>query len=388
MILLHAYQQEILDKLRDPAGPRFGTIIAPPGSGIRRPLEILLREISGESLGLILVTRHDLAAQWADRLTAAGVKPVLVLTGASAALSLLERGSAPPNGVIVTTYAAARHRLNQRALMGIEFELVIHDHPLSAFADQAEEVNFRARRAVALMDHHEDAWAEWSTIFTVPTQSDAEIHSIPLVRFYYEETRHERRLRDAAVEALEQYSSRAGAALALASDSLPVLHSRLLTAAAHLSEKENLSEVVWSILDRMDNLAVSDSRLEALDQVLGRLIKAGKRCVVVAATVTDANYIAEHLRGAVQSPGSLISGSNSFEERKLTLEGLGRGEYLVATSVLLTADVRWPAKTTLILWPSPINKRLLTGLANLEPDMAVIELTAALDHNGLGESIS
>src|SRR5262249_14102946 len=109
---------------------------------------------------------------------------------------------------------------------------------------------------------------------------------------------------------------------------------------------------------------------------------AGARCVVVAPTTTDASYIADHLTGTAKAPRALVTGSMTSDERESAFADAGPGECVVATTVVSPPVGGWPVNTTLILWPSPINDRLLPDLAVPNPGVTVIELMEAAGHRG------
>jgi hypothetical protein len=95
---------------------------------------------------------------------------------------------------------------------------------------------------------------------------------------------------------------------------------------------------------------------------------------VVASTVADVRYIAEHLNGTIRAPRAVITGMMNAEDRRSALAATGPGECVVATPVA-ASDERWPANTTLVLWPSPVNEGLLPSLALTGSGVGVVELT-------------
>jgi hypothetical protein len=376
VIALWVHQRELLDRLRDPACPSPAVVVAPPGAGIRLPLEIRLAEVAHESLCLVVTTMQLLAAQWASRLEAAGVQPVVLLTGADAALGILEESDVPQRGVIVTTQASARRKLSSEALAEMEFELAIYDHPTRPPSAERDEPRLRARRIISLVDRL-DASNTQSTIWHMTLDSLVDMGMTDVIPFIYEEGSAEREFRDAAKAALSEYAQKYGIPEALPSDSLPALHSRLLTAATRMTPEGDLVSRIWKILDRMDAFIGPDSRLRALDQVLNRVLATNTRCVVVASTVTDVNYIAEHLNATARSPRAVITGTMSGDAVQSTLASIHPGECIVATPVI-APDGRWPENTTVILWPSPANEELLPRLAKKGPGVSFIEMRNAV----------
>ena len=374
MTALRLDHRQLLDRLRDPACPTRGVVVAPPGTGARLPLQIHLAEIAPESLCLVVAANQTLVAQWAARLEADSVEPVVLLTGANAALAILEELDAPRNGVIVTTHASVQHKLSGEALSSMEFELAIYDYPLGPpFAETAES-RLSVRRTVTLVDRQEEAWTGLPVIWHMTMQDMVNKGLINATRFFYEEEPDERELRGAAVTALAEYKRSSGTPLVLPSDSLPELHSRLLTAAAGTSPRDDLADRMWNVLDRMDAFPGPDSRLQALDQVLDGALAMNARCVVIAPTTTDASYIAEHLNGTTRTPRAVISNRMRADDRRSAMASVGPGECVVATPVV-TPSERWPENTTLILWPAPFNDRLLPSLALPGPGVRVVVIT-------------
>jgi len=366
--------RELLDRLRDPACPTQAVVVAPPGTGARLPLQIYLAEIAAESLCLVVAANQMLAAQWTTRLEAAGVERVVLLTSASAALPILEGVDVPRNGVIVTTHASVRHRLSGEALSSMEFELAIYDDsPRPPFAEPTEP-RLSTRRAITLVDRQEDGWTSPPVIWRMTLRDMVDKGLINATRFFYEEEPHERELRDAAVTALAEYARNNGTPLVLPSDSLPALHSRLLTAATGAHLRDDLADRMWNLLDRMDAFPGPDSRLQALDRVLDGVLASKARCVVMAPTTTDASYIAEHLNGTHRTPRAVISSRMRADDRRSAMASVGRGECVVATPVV-TPSERWPENTTVVLWPAPFNDRLLPSLALPGPGVRVVAIT-------------
>jgi hypothetical protein len=193
----------------------------------------------------------------------------------------------------------------------------------------------------------------------------------------YEPTSEERALRDEAVSVLREHASRRGDPLILPSDSMPELHARLLTLASETPEDEDLSQQAWTLLDRMEGSLASDSRLVAMDRILEREAAAGARCVVIASTWTDAKYIAEHIASTGKAPRAVLSGATTATDRRSALSGLGPGESLVSTRMVSESADGWPADSTVILWPSPANPRVLEAphlTAEGTPGVTVYEL--------------
>lgn len=382
MIVPRIYQQELLNRLRNASCPRFVAVVAPTGVGIRSALEIRLGEIAGEFPTLVVVTHQALALQWAGRLEAAGVEPVVLLSGASAALQLLEERSVPHRGVIVTTNATTRQGLSRRVLSGIEFGLVIHDQPPPAAADKDELVNARARRVVALLDRYDEPWASWSLIYHLTPDSVLNAGVLPIRRFAYQASAQERDLRNAAVDVMTEWSSRFERPSHLVNDSLPGLHSRLLTAVSRLAEHDELAMQIWDLLDRMDNSPLPDSRLAALIRLLQGVASAGTRCVVVAPTTTEAKYIAEHLSELAGTPSVEVT-ATTVEDRQTVRGSADARNIVVTTTEAAPPTGGWVTGTVLILWESLTDKRQIPDLGLPQPGVTVIEL---IEHDKVNPS--
>lgn len=377
---LHAHQQKLLDRLRDPACPTRGVVTAPTGTGIRQPLVIRLAEVAQESLCLVVDRTRALAAQWAGRLEAAAVSPVILLTGADTALGILEKTDVPRNGIIVTTQASIQHKLVSDALAALEFELAIYDDPHMPPSMESNDLRVHARRIIYLVSGLGDAPTGQPIILQTGVADIIDKYMANSTRFLYEEDPGERDLRVAAMAALGEYAQGYGTPETPASDSLPVLHSQLLTATTRVPSTGNLADRIWQILDRMDTFAGPDSRLQALDRVVGRALATNARCVVMAPTVTDASYIAEHLSVVFRAPHAVITSRMKVGDRQSVLASTNPGEYVVATPVAVPAR-RWPENTTLILWPSPGNKELLPRLALPGSDVSLVEMMSVVSSN-------
>lgn len=381
MTFLRTHEQNLINRLRDPTCPQFCTVIAPPGLGIRVALEMALGEVATESIGLVLVARQIEATQWADNLRAAGVSPVALLTDADTALQILEKPSRLSSGAIVTTYTAARTRLSRRVLSELQFGLVIQYRPIPSEADFLNQINSQARRVVTIIDHYTEEWSTHSPIFRLKESHSAPIASAHVSHIYYEETPPERELRASAVEVLVKFASRSESSLALTSDSLPALRSRLLISTMRLPEADDLVEEAWGILDRMDDLTSPNSQLEALGMILQRMLGTGERCVVVAPTDADANYIATLLATSSILPRAVITESTPSAKRKAALASLGLGECIVATAAAMAPAGEWRKNTTLILCPPPTDARLQKNLVEMNPGATFIGLTKVSDQN-------
>src|SRR5487761_498174 len=378
MTSLPPYQQELLNVLQNPASARFGVITSVPGSGIRRVVEIHLREVASASLALVLCPRQDLARQWVERLRASEHPPVTVLISASSALDLLEGRTRLRAGVLVATYAMTRHGPGSRVLSELNFGLIVLDQPFRSLSNEVERLASRAQRVIAIVDRSQDFWSSrWPLLWDMTGEDLARGNYPAPVSVPYEPPSEERALHDEALSVLREHASRRGDPLILPSDSLPELHARLLTLASDTPEDEDLSEQAWTLLDQMEDSLASDSRLVAMGRILEREAGAGARCIVIVSTWTDAKYIAEHIASTGKAPRAVLSGATAAAERRTALSGVGPGESLVATRQVLELADDWPADSAVILWPSPVNRRVLEVLyltAEGTPGVAVYEL--------------
>jgi hypothetical protein len=363
MTSLHPYQQELLDILQDPTCPRFGVVTSVPGSGIRRAVEIRLREVASVSLALVLCPTRVAVDQWAQRLRAYEDTSVTVLISASAALGLLEERPRRRTGILVATYARTRHGPSSQALSELDFGLIVHDQPPWRFSKAVERLNSQAQGAIAVIDRQQrDSWSRWPLLWDMTSESLTRGGYSAPISVPYEPTPEERALHDEAIDVLREHALRRGAPLILPSDSIPELHALLLTLTSEPPEREDLAERAWTLLDRMEDSLTTDSRLMALDRVLETEMAAGAKCVVLAATQTDTRYIADHLASTGKAPHAVLSTANAHTVRRSAMAGLNPGECLVATYVLAESADGWPADSTVILWPSPVNQRVLEEL--------------------------
>jgi superfamily II DNA or RNA helicase len=364
MINLRPYQQELLDVLVNPARPRFGLIESVPGAGISAVVELYIRKVAAESRVLVLCAMRVQVDQWAERLRADENLRVIVLDSASSSLELLD-GQAVGAGVLVATYARTRHGLSGRALAQLDFGLILHDQPSLPFSGEVSLLNSRAREAIALrpLGRTGDATLSWPTLWSMtPTEHSPENRLSP-IKIPVHSTPVERALRDEGIGLLREDAERRGRPLILPSDSLPALHARLLGVASDSHEPSDFAKRVWQLLDRMEGSFARDSRLVALDEFLTKAADEGRRCVVVTAVAKDASYIADHYAEVGRKPQAVISGVMRTADRRAALTGLRAGEFLVATQVLTESRDDWPAGVTVILWPSPVNRRVLDQLA-------------------------
>jgi superfamily II DNA or RNA helicase len=353
MTSLRPYQQQLLSILQDPDTPRSGVITSAPGSGIRRAVEIHLRDVGSDSLALVLCPTRVAVDQWIERLRGSEDPPVAIPISASSALDLLERRSRLQTGVLVATYASTTHGPGSRMLSDLDFGLIVLDPPPLSLTSQIEGLTSSARRVIAITDGRQRSWwAQWPLIWHMTYEDLVRSGYVTApVSVLYEATAEEHALRDEALSLLREYASRRGDPMILPSDSLPTLHARLLTLASDRLEHEDLSEQAWTLLDRMEGSLASDSRLVAMDRILEQETAAGARCIVIASTRIDANYIAEHIASTGRSP-RVLSGATRSADRRSALSALGPGDCLVATRAMSESADGWPADSAVILWPT------------------------------------
>jgi hypothetical protein len=361
---LRPYQQELLNILQDPTCPRFGVITSIPGSGIRHAIEIHIRRVASTSLVLILCPTLVGVHQWAYRLQDAGDTPVAILTGASAALDLLEGQPRRHAGVLVATYARTGHGPSSRALSELDFGLLLHDSPFQRFPNEVERLNSRAGRVIAIVDPSQVSarQPQWPILWDM-TSEDLVGNGYPAsIDVPYEPTSEETALREEAIGVLREDALQGHTRLGLRSDSIPELHARLLTVASNPSGDEDLSNQAWRLLDRIEGVLAPDSRLVALGRLVERETSEGARCVILAPTRTDAKYIADHLTNTGRAPRALLSAAMVHSDRRSALAALSPGECLIVTHPISESIDDWPTNLTVILWPSPNNQQVLSRL--------------------------
>ncbi|MEU7888115.1 hypothetical protein AB0B54_21640 [Microbispora bryophytorum] len=251
----------------------------------------------------------------------------------------------------------------------LTFGLIVHDQPPSSFSDEIERLNSQAQRGIAIVDRWrlDSQEPEWPLLWDMSSEDlvrDGYLAPAP-VKVPYEASPEERSLRDSAIHVLREYATHRGVPFLLPSDSLPELHRRLLTLASDASRQEDLSDLserAWKLLDRMDDSLAADSRLAALDEILRATTTEGARCVILAATLLDIEYISDHLDSIGKAPRAVISAASLTSDRLSAFAELGPNELLVATHVACEYADAWPSDVVVILWPLRSNRRALENL--------------------------
>ncbi|RSM86369.1 hypothetical protein DMH04_14530 [Kibdelosporangium aridum] len=390
---LPGFQQRVLDRLRDPARPRFGVVKSVTGSGIRRAIEEYIREVTTDALVLVLAPRREIIEQWAYRLRESVDVPVIVLDSSSTALQLLEQSLVPHGYVVLATYARASHGPSRLALSELNYGLIIHDTPFRAFSDKVEQLNYRAEHVIALTNQEttrtEIEWPLLADITSDDVTHDSGLATVVDVPFVL--SNEERALRAEIVELLTEYGVSAGVPLRLASDSKPHLHTLLLdlTSSGDYPEKKSgsdlgytkvdaaLAERAWGLVDRIEN-APADSRVRVLEQVVEKETSSGARCIVVAPTATDAYYIAGYLDGSGNRHCAVLTTEIPMTELAPELDGLMPSQPIIVTTPIFAHIERWAAGSTVVLWPSPRSRRSfgeLPGTSDTYSEIRVLRLT-------------
>ncbi|WP_406638469.1 hypothetical protein [Amycolatopsis sp. WGS_07] len=300
--------------------------------------------------------------QWAERMRANDVAIVTELDSASSALDMLERRRAR-TGVLVATYARAQHGPSSRALSELDFDLILHDSPPQPFTNEVEDLNFRARRAIALIgwERLASTTLQWPILWVMNPEQLVNDGFLP-VDVPIESTAEELALRQEAVGVLREYAAEQGRSFILPSDSMPTLHARLLTLTSEAAGRTELVDRVWALLDRMESSGVADSRLSALDNALTMARRDGASCVVLAATPRDVTYIADYLDHTGRTPRAVLTGATRRADRRASWFGLEPGDCLVSTHASCEPMDDLPGNIAVILWPSSANRRALDGL--------------------------
>lgn len=366
MRYLYTHQRDLLEKLRDPACPRAGVILAPPGAGIRTALLLHVAAVAPTSLVMVVTRTVVEAHQWAVRLADRDVV-VRLLAGASAALELLESVDRPQDGVIVTTFSRLRSGPSRRALAGVHPDLLIWDGPAASLSVHLGD---EAQQVVALVSSGDvQHWAQWPVLLAVDT-AGLQDHGHPAAREVpFEVSREELELR---TEALALLGSLGVNPAQPWSDSLPSLHARLLARATDAGE--HLSARVWAVLDRIENVPPDDDRRDVLRRTLARVASLSRPCLIVAPTPADAVYTADQLAGPASAPVPVIDATLSAADRRSTLAGLAPGQCVVATPVLDDLWHELPIGCVLVLLPFPAESGQPSRIADAVADIQGLDI--------------
>ncbi|WP_338597130.1 tetratricopeptide repeat protein [Saccharopolyspora sp. SCSIO 74807] len=378
MTALRPHQQQLLSILREHDAPRYGVVSGPPGSGMRRVLELYIREVASESLVLVLSPRRVLVQQWVDRLRGDSLVPVTDVT-AEVALDLLEKPATRRTGVFVATYAATQHGPSSRALSQLDFGIIIHDEPPAELDAAFERLHLRTSRAIAVVNFpHQLRWGpQWTQLWTISIEKLLADGYLTPIGVPFTPASDERDLRDKAISLLSESAAHSEVPFALRSDSLPELHAQLRSLASVQPGRNEFAARAWALLDRIEDSLGDETRLKAVHDAVSGALRTGARCIVLAGTPTDATYIAGHLTDCGTPPSAVITASTSPAERRSLLARLAPGECLIATHVVSESADGWPIGSRVILWPSPSNRWVLGKLlviAQRTPSLSVVEL--------------
>lgn len=381
MTTLFPHQYEILARLRDPSCPPRGAVVAPVGSGIRHPVVIRLCEVASDSVALVLCGSVAMAQQWALLLREEGA-PVLRLDSAQAALEVLEERPKHPTGVVVTTFQRLLRGPSSRVLADLDYALVVLDDVPSGLLDRVEWLPARAQRLLLLTSKAQldSAFERWPIVWTTTYEQLVNEGHMAVTDVPYELTSEERTVRDDAIRVLQDSAARRGHLSAPHGDSVPALHAMLLALASDPTESQ-LSERAWAVLDRMEAMRTVDSRLVAVDKLAQQATENGGRCVIMAYARADVRYIADHLASLGKTPSAVIDAMTPGEDRRSALRELAPGGLIVATTVLCEPADLWPARITVVLWPTPNRRRQVPSELSLvveaRPDIAIHALHSA-----------
>ncbi|SCG72485.1 DEAD/DEAH box helicase [Micromonospora inositola] len=388
---LWGYQQELLDRLKNPLRPRHAVVTAHPGTGIRKAIEAYLGELPSGSVALVLCPYAATVEQWADRLRAKDIA-VTVLDSATVALRLLEGEPERGGRVLVATYARATHGPTSLVLSEVTFELIVHDQPMPGVTKQVDRLHSRARYVVALVDPQSTGfWSGWPLLADITFEdANREVGHPLFVNVPYELSTEERRLRREAVGLLSEYAALRKTPPLVPSDSRAELHARLLTVASGATpdvgaagdkrspRDDDLSDRAWRLLDQIEGSQDVDPRLDALDTILDRHLRVGVSCFILSSTPMDARYIADHLAGAGRKPRAVLTAEDPLAERRSSLQSTGPGDIVVATHGACAFFEGWPTGSIVISWSSRNHRELRDVLTTLDEasGVAVFRLTA------------
>lgn len=357
----------VLQKLRDPDCPRYAVVRSPTGSGIRRVLEILIRDVAASQLVLVLTTRSVVAEQWRDRLTDDDNETrVTVLETSEAVLGLLDDPVAESGGgrVLVATTGKAISGLSGRALSELDYGLVILDEEHTRGMALMERL--RADRCIALTSSPDQLAREWPIVAVISLPDVVAAIGRPLFdTVWHAPSEIESLLQQDADQIFRDYAEVSAAWDARrAGKSLASLHTALLDVAAALEHDAELRGAqtrpvlelilrrVWNLLDRVEDASDEDSRLRSLDDVLAAEQVDGNRCVVMAVKVADVSYIAAHLANVGRQVVGAVTSSTERLERETAFRSLNPGQVLVAGVGLAAHLANVPVPYTVILWSS------------------------------------
>jgi superfamily II DNA or RNA helicase len=325
-----------------------------PGTGIQNALEEAAIEASAKGLVLILAPFAVLIDQWATRLGRRGAE-VQVLRSAADALEFRSLSQEhAPRGIVIATFARARHGQARTALLEHRFELVLYDGVAGTLPEFLGAHAFGgATREVAVVSGSSPfAWEGAKTVVDVTEEEfDEATSGIVLRTRQYEESVGETETLSKARGLVTRFLRPEPGDLSSATPAS--LHEMLLKVAtgAIASFKPTPEEEAeaWGLVDELENVTTVDGKLSALDSVL-RERGDVRRWVVSVLRRADASYVAEHLNAQGIAAKVLTADVPAYErEAVLTSEA----PVIVATTAVLTSLGRWPRGYGAIWWTLP-----------------------------------
>lgn len=345
----------MVDELRSPTGPRRAVIRTVPGAGIRSALEAFIGETSTKGLVLILVPSQALAEQWASRLDRQGVDVEVLRSTSDALLLRSVDQAARPRGVIVATFARARHGQARTALGNYRFDLLLYDGVSGGPPESLDQSGvLNAAKEIALVTGTSPfEWDGAETFFEVTEQDfDAATRNVVLTTISYEGgTAPGERTLDEARQFLARF---AGADLGdTDSATRASLHEMLLKVGtgAIASPQPTTEEKAdaWRLADKIESADEVDARLTALDYVLRERSDIG-RWIVSVLRRADAYYVRDYL-SAQQIDAAVITGDAPQSDRQAVLES--GTSVIIATTAVLTSLGQWPRGYGAVWWNPP-----------------------------------
>jgi len=372
------FQQDALEKLLDPACPRQVVVRSAVGSGIRRGIEAIIRQVAVADRVLVLTPMRLLAEQWRDRLSEENNLALTLLT-ADTALDLLEHPHDQRGQVLVAIYASATHGPSRRALAELDYGLIIYDDLVDLTLDRLGSLNDRAQRVIALSSPSSSQVPDWPVAVDI-TAADLEAATggVLVSQILFTSSQTESGLQREVDQLLDEYAGNAVGRRDRAGEmSIASLHALLLDLAADLpqapetgeredrAKRNRLLRRAWNLIDRVESIPATDSRLHALDNALAAELARGSRCLIIAVKVSDLSYIASHLASTGRPPAALVTSHTAAADRKRALQSLQPGECIVAGAGISPHLDDVPTPYTVILWSGNLG-RIIDQVAGVE----------------------
>ena len=375
MPVLRPHQTKLLEQLTQDPARRRALIVAPPGMGITTVLvDIAVRSVSQGETVLIVTANRTLAEQWLRVLGGAGVENLTNLRTAESAILAMDKPDGPAwgelPGALISTIQVLSRGPGRRLAADLSPSLLIVDGvPPSARTDgpwrhTLSELIAHSARAIVTSESI-GQWPELDAfeVFQITLADALEANTVlTLAIAKYRTPPDEREVLNDAVTVIQQLTGPLSKA-----STRPAIHGTLLRLASRSANEspdqdaiESLAgvapatstpagtvEVVWSILDRIEQLG-EDLRLRRLTQVVGEASLLGP-VIVVTDRVDELEYVASHLRAIAEV--DTVSGSTTNDDRERTLE-LRTGRVVVATSATLRG-FELQAGTRQVWWTTP-----------------------------------